>query len=57
MILFMHVCIQTFERVSVLVALLAEEEIIAVLAHPTILHYHFLAVETVIHSLLVESWL
>lgn len=48
MVLFMCIGIQTFELGPIMVALLAKEEIIAILAHPTILKDLSLATETLI---------
>ena len=50
----MVIRIQTLKRVSFLIALVAEEEIVAVLAHPAVLHHHLLAIETFVDSLFVE---
>lgn len=38
-----------------MVALVAKEEVVAVLAHPAVLHDHLLAVEAIVHPLLIET--
>lgn len=56
-VLLVSVGVQTFERLPFLVALPAEEEVVAVLAHPTVLQYHLLAVEAIVDPLFVEPGL
>lgn len=50
----MSIRVQTFKFVTLLIASLAKEEVIAILAHPTPLKYYFLAIETLVFLLLIE---
>lgn len=50
----MSIGIETFEFVPVLVARLAEKEVVAVLTHPTALVYQFFAVKALILLFLVK---
>lgn len=53
----MTVSIQTLERITFVITLVAEEEIVAVFAHPAILSDHFLAVKAVVSALFVKPGL
>ena len=54
MVLLVVVGVQALETLPRLIALRAEEEVVAVLAHPAVLHHHLLAIETFVDSLFVE---
>lgn len=54
MVTFMCVGIKTFERISALVALFAEKEIVTVFAHPAFFNNNYLTVETFIYFLLIK---
>ena len=55
MVFLVVIGVQTLKGVSLLVALLAKEKVVAVLTHPAAFKNHFFAVKTVVTSLLIES--
>ena len=53
MVLFVSIGVQTFELGTFLVALFAEEEVIAVLAHPAMLKHLSFAAEALVAFILL----
>lgn len=54
MVLLVGVGVETFELRAVVVALLAEEEIVAIFAHPTLLQDLSFAAETLVAFVLLD---
>ena len=54
MVQLMRIGVQTLKLVAMTVAFPAEEEVIAILAHPTMFQYLFLAAETLIFFVLLD---
>lgn len=55
MVFLMCVGVEAFKFVSLFVALLAKEKIIAVLAHPAIFHNDFFTIEALVNAFIIKA--